>query len=352
MLSNLTTANTGNTGNTGDPANPVQELCRRCSFEQVAYLRWHGRLPTPDQLRAQQRAERGARALAPALTAQLNDRAAGYPGGSPPDGPLDDIRAAVSLIGAAGPAPGDSSPDGTQATAVRLFALLPAVIAAGQRRRRGLDPVAPRPDLGYAANFLYMTFGKVPEPQIVRAFEVSLILYAEHSVNTTPPARVADSTAADLYGAVAAVAGSLPASATEAVIDMMNEIGVPGNARPWLDAALASGRKIPGFGHRLERSGDPRVPAMRPALGMIAALRGGQRLTGVYEALAEAVNEARGLLPHLDYAAAPAYHLIGLDTAAFTPVLFAARLPGLTAHLAGQLARQRAAQLAPLAQSA
>jgi citrate synthase len=310
---------------------PVQELCRRCSFEEVAYLRWHGQLPTREQRTAQNRAERAQRALDPAVAGRLSAE-------PPAAHPVDTLRTAVTAIGAGDPAVTDNTLTAVRAKALRLFAQLPVVIAGGQRARHGLGAVAPRTDLGYAANFLYMTFGKVPEPQLVHAFETSLILYAEHSPAAPAFAGRVGATYPDLYSAVAAAVGALreppQAGASEAVMDMLNEIGIPDNARPWLEEALAGGRKIPGFCHRGSKDGDPRIPAMRTALGMICALRGGQDLLEVYEALAEAGYEARGLRPHLDYAAAPAYHLIGFDHPVFGPVGVAARLPGLTAYIA------------------
>ena len=314
---------------------PVQELCRRCSFEEVAYLLWHGDLPTPGQLAAQNQAERAQRAIDPVIAATLT----GLPVTAHP---MDTLRTAVSLLGASDPAEDDNSPAAVQAKALRLFAVLPAVVALDQRRRRGLGAIPPRDDLGYAANFLYMTFGKVPEPQIVTAFETSLILYAEHSFNaSTFTARVVTSTLSDLYSAVAAAIGALKGplhgGANEAVMEMMNEIAIPDNVRPWLEAALADKRKIMGFGHRVYKNGDSRVPTMRGALGMVAALRDGQRLIDIYEALAEAMYDAKGLHPNLDYPAGPAYHLIGFDTPTFTPIFVAARLPGWTAHIAEQL---------------
>jgi 2-methylcitrate synthase len=316
---------------------PVQELCRRCSFEEVAYLLWQGELPTRDQLYAQNQAERSRRALDPVIAATL----ASLPFAAHP---MDTLRTAVSLLGACDPAENDISPAAIRAQALRLFAVLPAVVAMDQRRRHGLGPVPPRDDLGYAANFLYMTFGKLPEPQIVAAFEASLILYAEHSFNaSTFTARVVTSTLSDLYSAVTAAIGALKGplhgGANEAVMAMIDEIGIPDNAKPWLEEALASKRKIMGFGHRVYKNGDSRVPAMRAALGTIAAYRaGGQQLLEIYETLAAAMYEAKGLHPNLDYPAGPAYHLIGFDTPTFTPIFVAARLPGWTAHIAEQLA--------------
>jgi 2-methylcitrate synthase len=315
---------------------PVQELCRRCSFEEVAYLLWHGELPTREQLSAQNRSERSQRALDPAIAATLVSQPSTAH-------PMDTLRTAVSLLGAGDPAGSDVSPAAIQAKALRLFAVLPAIVAMDQRRRHGLGAIAPRDDLSYAANFLYVTFGKVPEPQIVAAFETSLILYAEHSFNaSTFTARVVTSTLSDLYSAVTAAIGALKGplhgGANEAVMEMMNEIGIPDNAKPWLDDALAEGRKIMGFGHRVYKNGDSRVPAMRAALGMIAALRGGRQLLEIYDTLAAAMYEAKGLHPNLDYPAGPAYHLIGFDTPTFTPIFVAARLPGWSAHIAEQLA--------------
>lgn len=315
---------------------PVQELARQCSFEEVAYLLWHGELPTPDQLAAQNRAERSQRALDPIVAATLI--------GLPTDAhPMDTLRTAVSLLGAADPDENDNTPRANQRKALRLFAVLPAVVAMDQRRRHGLGAVPPCDDLGFAANFLYMTFGEVPEPAIVSAFETSLILYAEHSFNaSTFTARVVASTLSDLYSgvtaAIGALKGPLHGGANEAVMDMLDEIAIPDNTAPWLAEALADKRKIMGFGHRVYKSGDSRVPTMRAALGQIAALRGGQRLLNIYEALAAAMYEAKGLHPNLDYPAGPAYHLIGFDTPMFTPIFVAARITGWTAHVTEQLA--------------
>jgi citrate synthase len=315
---------------------PVQELTQACGFEEVAYLLWHGELPTPVQLAAQNRAERAQRALDPVTAAILR----GLPLTAHP---MDTLRTAVSLLGAADPAISDNSPDASQAKALRLFAVLPAVVALDQRRRSGLEAVPPRDDLGFAANFLYMTFGQLPEPAIVTAFETSLILYAEHSFNaSTFTARVVTSTLSDIYSAVTAAIGALKGplhgGANEAVMDVMEEIGTPDRAEQWLAAALADKRKIMGFGHRVYKNGDSRVPTMRAALGDIAQLRDGQRLLEIYEILAKAMLQAKGLHPNLDYPAGPAYHLIGFDTPTFTPIFVVARLPGWTAHIAEQLA--------------
>jgi len=314
---------------------PVQELCRRCNFEEVAYLLWHGELPAPDQLAAQNHAERAERELDPAVAATIS----GLPLTAHP---MDTLRTAVSLLGAADPDENDNAMQANQRKALRLFAVLPAVVALDQRRRQGLGAIPPRDDLGFAANFLYMTFGEVPEPAIVSAFETSLILYAEHSFNaSTFTARVVASTLSDLYSgvtaAIGALKGPLHGGANEAVMDMLDQITIPDNVAPWLAEALAGKRKIMGFGHRVYKNGDSRVPTMRAALGQIAALRGGQRLLDTYEALAAAMYQAKGLHPNLDYPAGPAYHLIGFDTPTFTPIFVAARITGWTAHITEQL---------------
>jgi citrate synthase len=314
---------------------PVQELARQCGFEEVAYLLWHGELPTSVQLDAQNRAERAQRGLDPMTAAVLN----GLPITADS---MDTLRTAVSLLGASDPLENDNSPVAIRAKALRLFAVLPAIVATDQRRRHGYRAIPPRDDLGYAANFLHMTFGEVPEPTVVAAFETSLILYAEHGFSASAfAARVVTSTLSDLYSsvtaAVCALKGPLHGGAGEAVTRMLDQIAIPDNVRPWLSAALAGERRIAGFGHRVYTGGDPRVAAMRAALGQIAELRHGQLLIGIYEALADAMYNVTGLRPNLDYAAGPAYRLIGFDAPTFTPIFVAAGIPGLTAHIAEQL---------------
>ncbi|KAE8765692.1 bifunctional 2-methylcitrate synthase/citrate synthase [Georgenia thermotolerans] len=314
---------------------PVQELAARCSFEEVAHLLWHGELPTAAELADLERAERAQRALAPNVRAVVD----ALPTTAHP---MDVVRTAVSVIGADDPTTADASRAANLAKAVRLFAQLPAVVAYDQRRRHGQELVAPRDDLDYAANFLWMTFGEVPDAVVVDAFRVSLILYAEHSFNaSTFTARVITSTLSDLYsavvGAIGALKGPLHGGANEAVMHVFDEIGSADEAEAWLERALAEKRKIMGFGHRVYKNGDSRVPTMKAALDKLVAHYDRPDLAALYDALERAMVARKNIQPNLDYPSGPAYHLMGFDTATFTPLFVASRVTGWTAHVMEQL---------------
>ncbi|MFD1506399.1 bifunctional 2-methylcitrate synthase/citrate synthase [Georgenia yuyongxinii] len=315
---------------------PVQELAARCTFEEVAYLLWHGELPTSAELAALEDAGRGRRALAPEVRAAVDL----VPTTAHP---MDVLRTAVSVIGATDPAADDAFREANLAKSVRLLAQIPAVVAYDQRRRRGQDLVEARPDLGYVENFLHMTFGEVPDPVVVDAFRVSLILYAEHSFNaSTFTARVITSTLSDLYsavvGAIGALKGPLHGGANEAVMHVFDEIGTAEDAEAWLDTALAEKRKIMGFGHRVYKRGDSRVPTMKAALDTLVAHYDRPDLAALYDNLERAMVARKNIQPNLDYPSGPAYHLMGFDTATFTPLFVAARITGWTAHIMEQLA--------------
>lgn len=314
---------------------PVQELAANSTFEEVAYLLWHGELPDAEQLAAFETLERSRRRL-PDVAREAIDLL-------PVDAhPMDVVRTAVSALGAADPTAADASPDANLDKAITLFAQLPAVVAYIQRRRRGLDLVEPRDDLGYSANFLHMTFGEVPDLVVVSAFDVSMILYAEHSFNaSTFTARVVTSTLADLYSAVTAAIGALKGplhgGANEAVMHVFDEIGSADHAVEWLEAALLEKRKIMGFGHRVYKNGDSRVPTMKAALDTLIEEYDRPDLAELYANLEQAMDERKGIKPNLDYPSGPAYHLIGFETELFTPLFVAARVTGWTAHIREQL---------------
>ncbi|TQL47211.1 citrate synthase/2-methylcitrate synthase [Homoserinimonas aerilata] len=314
---------------------PVQELAEKCTFEEVAYLLWHGELPTPVQLEEFQQLERSLRRL-DARTKRIIDEL------PTTAHPMDVVRTAVSVIGAVDPDAAASDPASNLTKAVRLFAQLPAIIAYDQRRRREQELVEPRDDLGYSANFLHMTFGEVPDLVVVNAFDVSMILYAEHSFNaSTFTARVVTSTLSDLYSAVTAAIGALKGplhgGANEAVMHVFDEIGTADKAEAWLDAALAEKRKIMGFGHRVYKNGDSRVPTMKAALDTLVAEYNRPDMAELYETLEAAMDARKGIKPNLDYPSGPAYNLIGFDTLTFTPLFVASRIVGWTAHIMEQL---------------
>lgn len=321
---------------------PVQELAATQPFEAVAYLLWHGELPTDAQLADLREVERAHRALADDVRAAIDL--------SPVSAhPMDEVRTAVSVIGARETAGISNVMDavGTPAQnldrSIRLWAQLPAVVAYGQRRRRGEELIDPRDDLDYAANFLWMTFGEEADPVVVDAFNRSMILYAEHSFNaSTFTARVIASTLSDLYsaavGAVGALKGPLHGGANEAVLHVFTEIGSSENVAPWLDAALAEKRKIMGFGHRVYTRGDSRVPTMKAALDTLVAHYDRPEVAALYDALESEFVSRKGIYPNLDYPSGPAYDLMGFDTLTFTPLFVASRVTGWTAHIMEQQA--------------
>ncbi|MEV1011854.1 bifunctional 2-methylcitrate synthase/citrate synthase [Streptomyces sp. NPDC049881] len=327
---------------------PVQDLAASRSFEEVAHLLWHGELPDEGQLRdfsARERALRPLDRTTLELLARLPETCH----------PMDVLRTAVSFFGAEDPTEDDGSPAANRAKSLTLLAKLPTVVAADQRRRRGLAPIPPDSSLGYADNFFHMCFGSVPDPDVVRCFEISLTLYAEHSFNaSTFTARVVTSTLSDLYSAVTAAIGALKGplhgGANEAVMHMLHEIGDPQRAEPWLDEALASKRKIMGFGHRVYKHGDSRVPIMQDALDRLverAADPEVTRLATLHAALRNAMISRKGIHPNLDYPAGLAYHLMGFDIPVFTPIFVMSRITGWTAHITEQLAHN--ALIRPLA---
>lgn len=315
---------------------PVEDLAAHCSFEQVAYLLWHGELPDDQQLALFMQRERAARRLNRSmlsLLAKLPDTCH----------PMDVVRTLISYLGAEDPDEDDSSPRSNYAKSLRMFAVLPTIVAADMRRRRGLALIAPHSHMSYAQNFLHMCFGDVPESAVVDAFEQSLVLYAEHSFNaSTFAARVVTSTQSDIYSAVAAAIGALKGTlhggANEAVMRDMLEIGSADQASEWLRRKLARKEKVMGFGHRVYRNGDSRVPTMKRALDRVAAVRDGQRWLDIYQVLEREMLAATGIRPNLDFPTGPAYHLMGFDIGSFTPIFVMSRITGWTAHIMEQTA--------------
>ncbi|WP_134426872.1 bifunctional 2-methylcitrate synthase/citrate synthase [Mycobacterium ulcerans] len=315
---------------------PVEDLAAHCSFEQVAYLLWHGELPDDQQLALFMQRERAARRLNRSmlsLLAKLPDTCH----------PMDVVRTLISYLGAEDPDEDDSSPRSNYAKSLRMFAVLPTIVAADMRRRRGLAPIAPHSHMSYAQNFLHMCFGDVPESAVVDAFEQSLVLYAEHSFNaSTFAARVVTSTQSDIYSAVVAAIGALKGTlhggANEAVMRDMLEIGSADQASEWLRRKLARKEKVMGFGHRVYRNGDSRVPTMKRALDRVAAVRDGQRWLDIYQVLEREMLAATGIRPNLDFPTGPAYHLMGFDIGSFTPIFVMSRITGWTAHIMEQTA--------------
>lgn len=317
---------------------PVQELAQTQPFEAVAYLLWHGELPTADQLAELRTTERSSRALPAEVKAVIDSLPLTAH-------PMDEVRTAVSFIGArAGVGSvldAAGTPEESLARSIELYAVLPAIVAYGQRRRRGEDLIAPRDDLDYSSNFLWMTFGTVADDEVVDAFNRSMILYAEHSFNaSTFAARVVTSTMSDLYSAVVAAIGTLKGplhgGANEAVMHVFDEVGTAENVVPWLDEALQDKRKIMGFGHRVYKKGDSRVPTMKAALDTLVAHYDRPELGELYDTLEREFVERKGIYPNLDYPSGPAYHLMGFDTLTFTPLFVASRVTGWTAHIMEQ----------------
>ena len=231
---------------------PVQELCEHCQFEEVAWLMWHGELPTSQQLADFMATGRARREISQDLLAvsQKTPRTAH---------PMDALRTAVSFLGTEDTGLAKSDAATNLDRSISMMAKIPTMIAAFYRSRKGQDFIPPRSDLGFIENFFHMVFGRVPAPEVVKAFEVSLILYAEHGFNaSTFTSRVIASSLSDIYsavvGGIASLKGPLHGGANEAVMHLLLEVGEPARAKDWMLAALREKRVVMGFGHRVTRS--------------------------------------------------------------------------------------------------
>ncbi|AEK35904.1 bifunctional 2-methylcitrate synthase/citrate synthase [Corynebacterium variabile] len=318
---------------------PVQELVANCTFEDVAYLLWNGELPTVEQKAAFAKTERSEREVPQALL----DIIAGLPDDCHP---MDVCRTAASWLGTQDPEADDHSGDGVRRIGLSLLAKMPTVIAWDMRRRRGQKFIAPDPERSIAENYLYMAFGDeegspATHPADVEAFDQSLTLYAEHSFNaSTFTGRVIASTTADTYsavtGAIGALKGPLHGGANEAVMHNFLEVDDPAKAEKWVLNKADNKEKIMGFGHRVYKRGDSRVPSMEAAMRRTAANHDGQKWVDMYENMQAAMDKRTGIQPNLDFPAGPTYYMLGIDIPFFTPIFVIARVVGWTAHIAEQ----------------
>ena len=320
----------------------VQDLATKCRFEETAYLIWNSELPTAaqlDALNAKEKAERGLSADVMEVMKRFNKKAH----------PMDTLRTAVSFLGQEDDTTDDSSPEGLMAKAIRMYAKIPQMVATDYRLRNGLEPIGPNPDLAFSENFFHMCFGEVPAPEVIKCFDISMTLYAEHSFNaSTFTARTIASSTSDIYsavtGAIGSLKGPLHGGANEAVMHMLKEVGSAEKAKEWMLDALATKKKIMGFGHRVYRSGDSRVPTMTDAFQKMVDVIGTDEAKMYWEmsrALDDTMVEAKGIYPNLDFPAGPAYYLMGFEIPMFTPIFVISRITGWTAHVMEQLANNK-----------
>ena len=317
----------------------VQELCDKCDFEEVAYLVLNGELPNKNQLKKFIKHERSERKLSKQILSDIKKMPKNAH-------PMDVIRTCVSLMALEDKDTKDNSPKANMRKAMRIFAKTPTAVAAYFRSRKGKSIISPSKNLSFSENFFKMMFNKVPDKEIVRAFDISLILYAEHSFNvSTFTARTITSSLSDLHGAItgaiASLKGPLHGGANEAVMHMMKEIGKPEKAKAWIENALNKKKVVMGFGHRVYRTGDSRVPTMKHYMFKVAKLLKKEKYTRIYEILEKVMIDKKNIHPNVDFPCGPTYYMMGIDIDFYTPIFVMSRITGWSAHIMEQHASNK-----------
>lgn len=316
-------------------------LARTASFEAVWHLLHHGTRPDPETLRRFRADTAALRVLPPGLAEALPLIARSGP-------PMAALRTALSLAGQDARPWLDLAPEARAAQALRLVALTPVLAAAIWRARDGQPPVPPDPALGVAADFVRMATGATPDERAARAVEQYLILTVDHGFNaSTFTARVVASTGADLTAAavagIAALSGPLHGGAPSLVVDMLRDIGTRDRVRPWLEAHLAAGRRVMGFGHRVYRTEDPRSAVLKATARAI----GGplvELAVDVEQVALEILDSRypeRRLRTNVEFYAGVVLHLVGLPPALFPATFAVSRMTGWMAHVLEQAAANR-----------
>ncbi|HYM49391.1 MAG TPA: citrate/2-methylcitrate synthase [Candidatus Limnocylindrales bacterium] len=316
----------------------IHDLARHSSFEEVTYLLWFGHLPSEPQLRQFAADLRARRALPDDVVGLLRR----FPRQARP---MDVLRTGVSALGLYEATAGGSPPASLE-QALRVTARMPTLVATFEQIRRGRDPVAPTADGSHAESFLRMLFAAEPEPLAVRAMDLALILHADHELNaSTFAARVTAATLADIdaavVAAIGALSGPLHGGANEQVMKMLQKIAEPDRAPAVVAELLAAHRKIPGFGHRVYRTEDPRVVHLREMSRQLGQQTGNLRWYEISRRVEEAVMDRKHLYPNVDFYAASCYFSIGIPVDMFTPVFAVSRISGWAAHVLEQYADNR-----------
>ena len=317
----------------------VQDLCEKCTFEEVAYLVLNGELPNKIQLKKFIKEEKLDRTLSKQILSDIQKM-------PKKAHPMDVVRTAVSLMALEDRDTKDNSPKANMRKAIRIFAKTPIALAAFFRSRKGKKIISPKKNLSFSENFFHMCFGKVPSNEIVKAFDVSLILYAEHSFNvSTFTARTITSSLSDIHGAItgaiASLKGPLHGGANEEVMHMMNKIKKPENALKWINNALDKKDVVMGFGHRVYKKGDSRVPTMEKYFKKVSKIKKDKKFIKIYDIVKNVMIQRKNIHPNVDYPTGPTYHLMGFDTDFFTPIFVISRITGWSAHIMEQHAANK-----------
>ena len=317
----------------------VQDLCEKCSFEEVAYLVLNGDLPKKKELRTFKKQLEENRNI----TINLREIVKHIPKKAHP---MDVARTIVSVLGLEDKETTNNSPKANMRKTIRIFAKTPTALAAFFRARKGKNVIPPKKDLSFSENFFYMCFGKVPNKEIIKAFDVSLILYAEHSFNvSTFTARTITSSLSDIHGAItgaiASLKGPLHGGANEEVMHMMSKIKKPENALKWINKTLDNKEVVMGFGHRVYKKGDSRVPTMEKYFKKVSKLKSDKKFIKIYDIVKKVMIDRKDIHPNVDYPTGPTYHLMGFDTDFFTPIFVISRITGWSAHVMEQHAANK-----------
>ncbi len=317
----------------------IHDLVAHGSFEETAYLLWHGVLPTSSQLEELEEQLIANRAMPDQLLEVLHILPKKTTA-------MDVLRTGASLLSAFDPDINDKSTEANRRRAIRLTAVFPHIISAWNHIRNGRDVVAPLKEDSHAANLLYMLFGKQPEAFHTHVMDAALILHADHELNaSTFAARVAAGTMADMYAAVTAAIGALSGplhgGANEQVMNMLLKIGESNKAEGYIKEALARKDKIMGFGHRVYRTDDPRAQHLREFSRELGERSGDPRWYTMSRTIEGVVKEEKGLYSNVDFYSASTYYMLGIPIDLDTPIFATSRITGWTAHILEQYANNR-----------
>lgn len=318
----------------------IEDLAANSTFEETVFLLWNNRLPNQSELAQLKKDISQALVLSPEVIATLK----ALPNKNVH--PMAWMRSAVSVLGLHDAEAQDSSEESVARKAVRLTAKMGILVTTFERLRNNKELVTPDSSKTLAWNFFYTLTGQEPDPEIVKQFDVCLILHADHELNCSAfAARVTASSLSDVYSAIvsaiSALKGPLHGGANEQVMLMLKRIGSMDQAKTWIEDALANKEKVMGFGHRVYKNGDPRAKILRSMSDKLTAKMGQHHWYQMSDLIDDVMQNKKGLLPNVDFYSATVYYSMGIPIDLYTPIFATSRVSGWLAHIMEQWQNNR-----------